>query len=77
MLTAPRDGTYILTVVSDDGLRVRIDGEIVLEDWSWHPARRESRRIVLSSGSHDVDLEYFQLDGAAVLSVELALAPDS
>lgn len=70
-LQLPAAGTYVLRVRSDDGVRVRIDGEVVLEDWSWHPARLESRALDLDAGPHLLELEYFQVDGAAVLQLGL------
>jgi|GEM_PF-2538141 len=72
-----RGGTYLLSEVSDDGVRIAIDGEVVLEDWSWHPERQRSREVELSPGRHRVVLEYFQIDGAAVLSLELREPPGS
>jgi len=68
----PVAGEYELKVLSDDGVRIRVDGDVVLEDWTWHSARREAVTIELEGGSHIVELEYFQIDGAAVLSVELS-----
>ena len=67
-------GAYDLVARSDDGLRVRVDGETVLEDWSWHPARLERIRLELGAGTHEVELEYFQVDGAAVLELGLERA---
>lgn len=70
-----REGTYLLSEISDDGLRILIDDEVVLEDWSWHPERQRSRKIELTPGSHRVRVEYFQIDGTAVLSLELREPP--
>ncbi|MFT7668157.1 MAG: parallel beta-helix repeat protein [Planctomycetota bacterium] len=70
-----RAGTYLLSEISDDGVRITIDGESVLEDWTWHPERRRSEKIELSAGSHSVNVEYFQIDGAAVLFLELRIPP--
>ncbi len=74
-LRLPEAGVFVLRVRSDDGVRLRIDGEVVIEDWSWHPARDEQRRLELAAGLHRLELEYFQVDGAAVL--ELGLLEDA
>ena len=74
-IVVDHDGTYLLSEISDDGLRVTIDDVVVLEDWTWHPERQRSQKIDLTAGSHLVNLEYFQIDGAAVLSLELREAP--
>lgn len=66
-----RGGRYELTVVSDDGVRVSIDGGVVLEDWTWHPAETQRVEVALERGLHEFVLEYFQIDGAVALSIEL------
>ena len=74
-IEVPRDGTYQLRVVSDDGVRLSVDDEPVLEDWTWQAARQRTAKIELVAGSHELFLEYFQIDGPAVLSLELAARP--
>jgi len=69
-------GTYLLSARSDDGLRILVDGEVVLESWTWKPATEEVAQIELSSGTHDLILEYFQIDGPAVLQLSLDPARD-
>ncbi len=75
VLWVEQAGTYLLSELSDDGLRLSIDGEVAIEDWMWHPERQSSREIELTAGSHRVELEYFQIDGPAVLSLDLRLPP--
>jgi hypothetical protein len=70
-LALPEAGVYQFSILSDDGVRLSVGGRIVYEDWTWHPARRENVTIELESGSHDLRLEYFQLEGAAVLALDL------
>lgn len=64
-------GTYDLVVTSDDGVRVLVDGEQVLADWTWHAQQRDQVRLELAPGLREVTVEYFQIDGAAALRVEL------
>lgn len=66
-------GVYRLKVVSDDGVRVRVDGQTALEDWTWHPPKRAEVDLALESGMHRFELEYFQIDGTAALTVDLEL----
>lgn len=68
-------GRWELRVTSDDGVRVRADGEVVLEDWTWHGPRTESAFLELD-GARTVrlEVEHFELDGYAVLKVELRRA---
>jgi nitrous oxidase accessory protein NosD len=63
---------YALTVNSDDGVRVLIDGEPVLEDWTLHASRREEQVLELEPGEHSIRVEYFQIQGAAALSIDLS-----
>jgi hypothetical protein len=57
--------------MSDDGIRIWFGDEIVFEDWSWHAIERKQITLKLEAGIHTVRLEYFQLDGAAELALEL------
>lgn len=64
-------GLFDLTVVSDDGVRVFVDGELVHERWTIHGPTRDERQILLDAGEHVLRLEYFQVQGTAALVVEL------
>lgn len=64
-------GRYLLSARSDDGLRVSVDDVVVLESWIWKPAREEVVEIELDPGTHSLVLEYFQIDGPAVLQLSL------
>ena len=63
--------SYRLTVVSDDGIRLSIDGGVVLEDWTWHAPKTQMAVIELERGIHTFDMEYFQIGGASALSIDL------
>jgi hypothetical protein len=73
-LDVEEGGKHRLTVTSDDGVRVLVDGEVVLENWTWHGPTRDIADIELAAGAHEVELEYFQIDGAVALSLELQKA---
>jgi parallel beta-helix repeat protein len=65
-------GSYRLRTVSDDGLRVWLDGEELLADWSWHAARPLEAEFELSEArSIALKVAYCELVGAATLEVEL------
>jgi len=64
-------GRYRLSVVSDDGVRVLVDGRVALENWTWHAPTRDAVELDLVAGEHEFVLEYFQIDGAAALTIEL------
>jgi hypothetical protein len=64
-------GTFELSVVSDDGIRVFVNEELVLEDWTLHAPKRDERTLELDKGEHIIRIEYFQIQGAAALVLEL------
>lgn len=60
-------GPYEMAVKSDDGIRLRIDGALVLDQWKDQGASWHSRRLNLEAGEHDVELEYFNAGGLSEL----------
>ncbi|MCB9915888.1 MAG: right-handed parallel beta-helix repeat-containing protein [Planctomycetes bacterium] len=67
-------GRYALTVTSDDGVRVWVGERLLVDDWSWHAPRTETREFdVEEAGEVELAVEHFELDGYAVL--RLALEP--
>ncbi len=68
-------GRYRLSVVSDDGVRVSIDKSPVLENWTWHGPTRDLVELELNGAAHEFELEYFQIDGASALSLDLERLP--
>jgi hypothetical protein len=64
-------GRYRLSTISDDGVRVLLDGRAVLANWTWHAPTRDSVELDLEEGEHEFTLEYFQIDGASALSLDL------
>ena len=71
-LVPPVSGDYELTVSGDDGFRLRVDGRLVIDEWTTTPrARARSARLKLEAGkAYDVRLEYFE----AVRDAEIRLA---
>ncbi|MEM8883562.1 MAG: NosD domain-containing protein [Planctomycetota bacterium] len=64
-------GTYELRTRSDDGVRVTVNGEVVLEDWTHHAPKETVARVTLPKGEHTIVVEHFELDGHAELSFDL------
>ncbi len=62
-------GRYRFTAVSDDGIRVYVDGQRVLDGWYDHPRRRFTADVDLTPGNHAVVVEYYEQTGAAVAKV--------
>ncbi len=67
-ITSPNN--YLFTLTVDDGARVFVDGELIINEW-----RNGSRRIVtgsrfLSSGVHEFRVDYFDATGSASVSLD-------
>jgi hypothetical protein len=63
----PASGTYRLTTVSDDGVRLWLDGKLVIENWGDHGPSEDHATIDLTAGRLvDLKIEYYQGGGGAV-----------
>lgn len=61
-----------IVTVSDDGIRVLVDGRVVLEDWTHHGPTEHKAQIALDAGEHEIVVEHFEIDGYAVLRLDLS-----
>ena len=68
-LRVPRDGVYTLTVGSDDGSRLLIGDEALVDNDGLHVYTEVSGEIALRAGFHAISLGYFDAGGAAYLRV--------
>ncbi|MCA9986096.1 MAG: hypothetical protein KDE59_17435 [Anaerolineales bacterium] len=59
-------GHYRFTVTMDDGLRLYVDGTLLIDQWEDGAARTMSADIWLSAGRHDLRVDYYEHEGAAV-----------
>jgi mannan endo-1,4-beta-mannosidase len=65
-------GKWILRASSDDGIRVRVDGEVVIENWTWHgPERNEATFESPGDRNLLIEVEHFEIDGHAELDVQI------
>ncbi len=65
-------GRWKITTRSDDGVRVQVNGTVVLENWTWHgPERDEAAFETSAPGSVELVVEHFELDGHSELSFDL------
>ncbi len=68
-------GKWEFTTTSDDGVRVTIDGEPVIENWTWHgPTRNTGSFELASDKTVEIVVEHFEIDGYAVLELEISRA---
>ncbi|HWB11521.1 MAG TPA: right-handed parallel beta-helix repeat-containing protein [Pirellulales bacterium] len=64
-------GDYELRTVSDDGIRLKIDGRTVIDNWTWHPPTENTAQVKLEAGKHAFRIEHFEIDGVAQLQFSL------
>ena len=62
-------GTYALRTISDDAVRVWVDGNLVIDAWTPHESQVDY--APLAAGRHDLRVEYLQVDGWVELRVEI------
>ncbi len=65
----PAAGTYTLRSISDDGIRVYVDGQRVIDNWQPHGS--EVNQVAIAPGRHELRVEYYQVDGWVELRVEI------
>ena len=67
-VTLPSSGAYELVAISDDGVRVWVDGTLVIDRWDVHESAVD--RAPLSGGVHTIKVEYFEATGWAELRLD-------
>ena len=63
------NGQFVLRTISDDGVRVWIDGKLVIDRWDVHESIVDEAPI--SAGKHQLRVEYFERTGWAELRIEI------
>jgi beta-glucosidase len=73
-VTAPSTGTYTFAVTSDDGSRLSVNGQQIINQWRDQPTSTASGSISLTAGQPvAIELDYYQGGGGD--NVSLAWAP--
>lgn len=70
-------GDYWFTVTSDDGARLWVDDELIIDAWYDHPAERFSIEKEMGPGHHLITLEYYEHQGAASVALSWMLSDDA
>jgi hypothetical protein len=65
--TIPK-GNYQLHVTSDDGVRVWLDGKLVIDYWLAHEPEYKSVAVSLG-GTHKLRVEHYEVNGFSTLAV--------
>jgi len=67
-----KPGLYEISLGSDDGSRMWIGKEKILDLWSNHPMESDSCLVRLAKGAYPIRIEFYQDWGAAMMSFHLS-----
>jgi parallel beta-helix repeat protein len=62
------NGRYTLRTISDDAVRVWVDGRLAIDDWTPHESVVD--HSPLAAGRHEIRVQYYQVDGWVELRVD-------
>ena len=66
-ITAPVTGTYTFTTSSDDGVRLWVNNQLIINNWTDHAATNNSGTISLTANTaYDIRMEFYENGGQAV-----------
>ena len=68
-------GNFRFTSVVDDGVRVWVDGNLIMDEWRVQSVRTFTRDVWLDAGGHDVKVEYFEQTGVAEMHLRWSKLP--
>jgi formylglycine-generating enzyme required for sulfatase activity len=68
------DSEYILRAIADDGVRVWLDNELVIDDWLPLHVSTPRTAVVHARGRHTIKVEFYQGYGAYALDVDISHA---
>jgi parallel beta-helix repeat protein len=66
-------GAWEFATLSDDGVRVIVDGTPIIDNWTWHGPTRNAGVLTLPADKTvEVVVEHFEIDGYAVLELGIS-----
>lgn len=66
-LKVDHEDNYTFYTQSDDGVKLWIDNRLIISDWQDHGVKENKGNIVLTKGMHDIELQFYENEGAAVI----------
>lgn len=60
---------YRFYASTDDGMRVYVDGELLIDQWREQSVQTFTADVVLAAGAHEIWVEYFETGGPGVAKV--------
>jgi len=70
-------GRWRFKTLSDDGIRLLVAGQPVIENWTWHgPTPDEGVFTQPATGDVEIVVEHFEIDGYAMLKLDIEAVVD-
>lgn len=63
-------------VVSDDGSKIYVDGEVIINNWDKHGPKPKGKKVTLDKGMHHLRVDYFDTKHGAMLELVASFDPD-
>ena len=63
-------GSYIFHTLADDGVRLKIDGQVVIDGWKPQAPTDYYATVPLTAGVHAIEVDYYQAWGGGRLKVD-------
>ena len=67
----PKTGKYRFHFGADDGARLSVDGKMIIDNDGIHGVVWKKKRIRLTEGAHDLQIDYFEQAGGEELYLEI------
>lgn len=68
-------GVFRFRLRADDGVRLRIDGAVRIDDWKASPGTVRTADVTLEPGIHLISLEYYENFGSALVDLSWSRHP--
>jgi len=62
-------GHYRFWAIADDGVRMHVDGQVVIDDWRDADTRRCEGEITLEEGPHSLVIDYYERGDQAIIEI--------
>jgi len=67
--------TYTFYTTSDDGVRLWVNGQLIINNWTDHASTVDSNTITLTAGvKYDIEMNYYENTGGAIAKLEWSSA---
>jgi hypothetical protein len=65
------EGEYTVSVTTDDGCRVWLDGKLIIDEWKYQGPTQYTADVRLTKGRHTLRVRHFEIDGYTALKVKV------